>query len=159
MTGQLQPYDPGQLPTREAPSPGECITIELDGLPPYKDTSRSIRNTTHPRYAAFTSLRAAASAAMAGRACYRGPVRLCVVLRAKKLHPRRTLLDYIAGVMDTLGGSHGPTFTYLPIVYEDDCQVSISDSRVISADRPSYRIDICFLDPTKPKPPSRFGGR
>ena len=30
---------------------------------------------------------------------------------------------YLSGVMDTIGGSHGPSFIYLPIVYLDDCQV------------------------------------
>jgi len=150
-----QAYDPGRLPIKRAPSPGESITIELGGLPPYKDASRSIRNPSHPRYPSFKALRDAAMQAMAGRACYRGPVQLSLVLRANEVHPRRRLLDYIGGVMDTLDGSHGPTFTYLPIVYEDDCQVCLTDGRVVPADRQSYRLDVVFLDPAKPKPPSR----
>jgi len=33
------------------------------------------------------------------------------------------LVDYVGGIEDTLDGSHGFTFTYLPIVFQDDCQV------------------------------------
>lgn len=156
MSEHILPHDPGQLPTRAAPSSGDSISIALSGLPPCKDMSRSIRNTDHPRYASFKALREAATQAMAGRAWYRGPVQLSLTIWAKELHPRRCLLDYIGGIMDTLDGSHGLTFTYLPIVYEDDRQVCISDSRIVPADNSSYRLKIVFLDSTKPKPPSRL---
>ena len=34
------------------------------------------------------------------------------------------LVDYLGDVMDTVDGSHGTHLTYLPIAYNDDCQVS-----------------------------------
>ena len=34
------------------------------------------------------------------------------------------LLDYAAGIEDTLDGCHGFSFTYLPVVFEDDCQIA-----------------------------------
>lgn len=66
------PYDPGVIPSKSAPSPGDTITIEAEGLPPYKDISRSIRNITHPRYDAFVALRKAATVAMNGRGLLHG---------------------------------------------------------------------------------------
>jgi hypothetical protein len=56
--------------------------------------------------------------------------------------------------MDTLDGSHGPTFTYLPIVYEDDCQVCFCNSSVAPAEEPRYQLKLVFLDPSNPIPPS-----
>jgi hypothetical protein len=87
------PYDPGTLPTKSSPSPGEFIELEVKGLPPFKDTSRSIRNSSHPHHEAFQALRLAAVRAMDGRAWYNGPVQFELSIHAKELHPRRALLD------------------------------------------------------------------
>lgn len=47
--------------------------------------------------------------------------------------------------MDTLGGSHGPTFTYMPIVYQDDCQVCSLKWSEEEFDTDEYEIVIGFL--------------
>jgi hypothetical protein len=53
----ILPYNPGVLPTVSAPSKGEWIVIKVEGLPPYKEIRRSIRNTKHPRSDSFVALR------------------------------------------------------------------------------------------------------
>jgi hypothetical protein len=117
------PYDPGVLPTLPSPSPGETILIKVDGLPPPKDDSQSIRNRNHPLHPAFLSLRRAAIAVMAGRAWYFGPVELRLTIYGLPGPARWKLYHYAGGVFDTLDGSSGKTFTYLPVAFEDDCQV------------------------------------
>ena len=47
--------------------------------------------------------------------------------------------------MDTLDGSHGPSFTYLPIVYQDDCQVAAALTRLVTSEFTEYQIRITFL--------------
>jgi hypothetical protein len=139
------PYNPGVLPTLPAPAAGERIAFRVDGLPPYKDLSHSIRNVAHPRYQSFAALRSAATAAMNGRAWNFGSIRLSLTIYAPSLHPSRGLVDYMGGVMDTLDGSSGFTFTYLPIVFEDDCQVCDGASRVVESDDEYYEIKIEFM--------------
>lgn len=82
---------------------------------------------------------------MSGRARYAGPVALDLEINASKLDSGRNLLDYESGVMDTLDGSHGATFTYLPIVYEDDAQVVSIQGRIVDAPKESYRLRLEFL--------------
>lgn len=139
------PYDPGLLPTHAPPKPHDSMSLSLPGLPPCKESGRSLRNAEHPRYAAYVALRRAAAEAMRGRAWYRGPVQLDVTIYGPSLPRNRTLLDYAGGVMDTLDGSHGPTFTYLPIVYEDDCQVVGGRHRFIESSSETYAVLIVFL--------------
>ncbi len=141
----LLPYDPGPLPSRSAPLAGESIAFRVDGLPPYKDVSESIRNVEHPRYDSFVALRTAAVAAMAGRAWYFGPIGLDLTIYASKLHANRSLVDYVGGVMDTLDGSSGITFTYLPIVFEDDCQVCAGQNGFVESVDEYYEIRVAFL--------------
>jgi hypothetical protein len=124
--------------------PGEKIRMVVPGLPPYKDAHFSIRNPKHRRYQRFVDLRNAAIAAMAGRAWYVGPVRFTLNIATSEME--HSLGDYAGGVADTLDGSHGLIFTYLPIVYQDDSQiVQMSVSHELSAD-PSYELVIDFLD-------------
>jgi hypothetical protein len=135
--------NPGVLPSKPAPSPDETIEIRLDGLPSFKEINRSIRNPKHPRYEAFMRLREAAITAMDGRECYSGPIRMDFSLCAPRLE--RRLLDYMAGIEDTLDGSHGPNFTYLPIVYQDDCQLCDGRSQFIPSSETFYIVGITFL--------------
>lgn len=136
--------DPGQLPRKPAPKAAERIRFSVSGLPPYKDSRFSIRNPKHPKHKSFLELRTAATRAMNGRKWYDGPVELKLVVRSKFL--KRPMLDYVGGVMDTLDGSHGPSFTYLPIVYQDDCQVSdIASSHFVRCDMQSYTVEVLFL--------------
>lgn len=58
---RLLPYDPGPLPTLPAPKRGEFIEFQVSGLPPFKDTSSSIRNPKHRCYDRFAALRTAAA--------------------------------------------------------------------------------------------------
>jgi hypothetical protein len=147
MPGNLTilPYNPGMLPTAAAPSKGERIVIEVAGLPPYKQIRQSIRNVTHPRYDSFVALRAAATHAMAGRAWYFDAICLDLTVYAPKLHEGCSVRDYVSGVMDTLDGSCGSTFTYLPIVYQDDCQVVGGGSRFVEAQAEHFRVEVEFL--------------
>jgi hypothetical protein len=140
------PYNPGVLPSKPPPAKGESISVSLPGLPPYKQIRASIRNVNHPRYQAFVALREAATEVMGGRAWYSGPVQFDLVVFAPKLHGTCTILDYAGGVMDTIGGSHGFTFTYLPIVYEDDCQVAATGVvRYVPSREERYELTITFL--------------
>jgi hypothetical protein len=140
------PYDPGVLPTQPAPKPGEAISLPLDGLPPYKDQHFSIRNTRHGVNDRFIALRQAAIQAMGGRAAFRGAVALDLHMHAPGFERNMVFLDYVAGIMDSLGGSHGEVFTYLPIVYEDDCQVVLGSSTLTKSDDQFYELLITFLD-------------
>ena len=83
---------------------------------------------------------------MKGRAPYDDAVSIHLELSAPTLEEGKALVDYLGGVMDSLDGSHGETFTYLPIAYEDDCQVVSSKCEFIESDAASYRLRISFLD-------------
>lgn len=119
--------------------------VQIDSWPPWKDIHQSIRNRKHKDHARFAILRRAATGAMAGRAWSQGPI--CLVLRVwgPALEPGRALLDYESGVMDTLDWSHSPSITYLPIAYEDDCQVTESDATFATALNVGYSVDLVFL--------------
>jgi len=139
------PYDPGPLPIAPPPSPGEQITLECEGLPPEKYPGRSLRNPSNPRYDRFQRLRREAIVAMAGRAWYRGPVLLDIEIWVTQLEANRTLLDYVGGILDTLDGGHGMHFTYLPVVYEDDCQVATGKWRIYKGSPDNrYRVHATF---------------
>jgi hypothetical protein len=135
--------DPGPLPNRAAPLASERIAFEVTGLPPDKDLHFSIRNPRHKRHQHFRDLRTAAIVAMSGRARYLGPIELNVVISAPSLD--MSLLDYMSGIMDTLDGSHGPSFTYLPIVYQDDCQIVSSKFGFRKSQNTSYHVEVVFL--------------
>ena len=140
------PYDPGVLPSSPAPSAGEHIVLKIEGLPPYKDRHFSIRNPRHKAYSRFMLLRQAAIKAMAGRAPYRGAIRLDLAMHAPDFERKQAFVDYSGGIMDSLDGSHGTGFTYLPIVYEDDCQVVTSSGRITKDIGAWYEVKIVFLD-------------
>jgi hypothetical protein len=136
--------DPGPLPTLPPPMPGEKICFVVPGFPPHKDLHFSIRNPKHRRYQRFVDLRSAAIAAMAGKAWYLGPVGLTLKILTPAME--HSLGDFSGGIADTLDGSHGPSFTYLPIVYQDDCQIvqmRLSQEHSVDA---SYELVIDFLD-------------
>jgi hypothetical protein len=141
----LLPYDPGVLPTKPCPPVGEEIVIEVDGFPPYKDEHQSIRNRRHPNHDAFRALRAAAIRAMDGRAWYFGAIAMRFELFAPALPRGLRLIDFAAGIEDTLDGSSGCTFTFLPIVFEDDCQVCAFESVITESPHTKYRLTIRSL--------------
>lgn len=142
---QFLPYDPGRLPTKKTPSKGDKLYIKVTGLPPFKDEHFSIRNPKHPNYDDFKRLRDEAIKAMDGMAWYFGPVQLYFTLYALELTSKRTLSDYLAGIEDTLDGSSGDQFTYLPIVFEDDCQVASVKSVFQKSEDTWYTLVITFL--------------
>lgn len=143
---QYLPYDPGVLPSSASPATGEGFVLRIEGLPPYKDEHFSIRNPRHKIYCRFTLLRQAAIAKMGGRAPFRGAVGLDFSMHAPDFEKNKFLVDYVGGVMDTLDGSHGVEFTYLPIVYEDDCQVAVGHNRFIEDESVWYEVTITFLE-------------
>ena len=134
--------DPGPLPTLPPPTPGDVVEFRVEGYPPTKDRSFSIRNVRHPKYPLFLALRQCAVGAMDGRAWYEGPIKLELTLHAPKL--QEALLDYFSGIEDTLDGSHGFTFTYLPVVYQDDCQVCESEMHFQESPNIYYDIRVTF---------------
>ncbi|QDT95367.1 RusA family crossover junction endodeoxyribonuclease [Gimesia aquarii] len=142
---QFLPYDPGKIPSRPAPIPGTLINFSIDGLPPFKDTSFSIRNPKHKIYTRFVKLRIAAIDAMQGHSWSHGPISIDLDMHAPSLEPRRSLTDYTGGVLDTLDGSHGTHFHYLPIVYNDDCQVCSSQTSFHISEKEHYEVRIGFL--------------
>ncbi len=137
--------DPGPLPTKKPPKSGEKVGFVVDGMPPFKELRASIRNPRHRHYARFTALRAAAIKAMNGRCWYDGPVALHLTMHAKKLDEGKRIFDYLSGVFDTLDGSHGTYFTYLPIVFQDDCQVEDSRVSIRDSEKSFYTVEIKFL--------------
>jgi len=52
--------------------------------------------------------------------------------------------DYLGGIMDTLDGSHGEPFTYLPICFQDDCQVISVRWEVADSQEPYYELIVRF---------------
>jgi len=148
--------DPGPLPFRPSPEPNDRIRFQVSGLPPDKDLHFSIRNPKHRRHCRFKELRGAAIAAMAGRARYSGPIQLNVEILARELD--RSLPEYLGGIMDTLDGSHAPSFTYLPVVYQDDCQVVSASVGYEPAQDDSYVVEIIFFDEEwRPVPSKALG--
>jgi hypothetical protein len=83
--------------------------------------------------------------AMNGSAWYFGPVAMNVTLSAPALEKGKRLVDYIAGIQDTLDGSSGCEFTYLPIVFEDDCQVVGGRSRFVKTEKVCYEVEVEFM--------------
>ena len=140
------PYDPGILPTAAAPATGERIVLRIQGLPPYKDEHFSIRNPRHKLHSRFAVLRQVAIAKMDGRAPFRGAVGLDLTVHATNFEKGKSLTDYGGGVMDSLDGSHGAEFTYLPIVYEDDCQVTAAQEHFIKDEAVWYEVVLTFLE-------------
>jgi hypothetical protein len=135
--------NPGVIPTLPPPDSGERVIIRVSGLPPYKDLSFSIRNPSHPNYAAFVELRNEAIKVMGSRTWYDGAIKLNLTLNAPTLD--RNLSNYVGGIEDTLDGSHGMTFTYLPIVFQDDCQVCSIEAKFVKTDKTGYIIEIEFV--------------
>ncbi len=139
------PYDPGVLPTKPSPVAGKKVVMRVSGYPPYKDEHFSMRNPRHRNYNGFVRLREVAIAAMNGRAWYFGAIAMSVTLSAPRFEDGKTLSDYVMGIEDTLDGSSGRQFTYLPIVFEDDCQVVSCRNRFTKTDKVSYEVEIKFL--------------
>jgi hypothetical protein len=141
---KLRPY-PGPLPSKPSPRAGQKIIIEVSGLPPYKQIRASIRNPRHPHHTRFLKLREAALKVMGGRRWTDRPVSVNLTMYAPAFEERRVLCEYLSGVNDTLDRSHGECFTYLPIVFQDDCQVSRCKSQFNSSRTAHYVVEIDFL--------------
>ena len=137
--------DPGKLPHKPEPKAGSSLKFMLSGYPPYKSKGFSIRNPGHKHYDRFVILRRSAISAMKGRKWYDGPIEMNLTLYAPKFEKNKGLNAYVGGIMDTLDGSHGQHFTYLPIVYQDDCQVTNGRHRFMESDEPYYELEIVFL--------------
>jgi hypothetical protein len=138
--------DLGVLPTKPKPKCGQTITLRVPGLPPYKDEHFSIRNIRHRHNERFVRLREEAIKAMAGRAWSQGAIRLRFTLFAPAFEKGKALIDYAAGVEDTLDGSHGDTFTYLPTAFQDDCQVCKVRYDFRRSKKIHYVVKVTFLD-------------
>ncbi len=152
--------DPVVIPSKPAPLAGERLTIEVEGLPPDKDRNRSIRSVRHPAYSDFIRLGEEAIKQMDGRAWFDDDVWLYVDLLVPAGTLKATgrgLLDYIGGIMDTPDGSHGPSFTYLPIAMQDDRQVRLGGWTKAEAESPHYRVVISF-DHELERDSARVGG-
>lgn len=81
---------------------------------------------------------------MAGRAWYFGAVELSLTVESPSHFDHEDLLAHVSGIMDTLGGSAGQTFTYLPIVYQDDCQVCGITSEWHENSQERYEVKLLF---------------
>ena len=89
-------------------------------------------------------LREKAIEAMAGRAWSFDAIELTLILHGNPDNFDKTACDYISGIMDTLDGSSGQTFTFLPIVYEDDCQVYSGGFKILNSESQKYEVFIKF---------------
>jgi hypothetical protein len=85
---------------------------------------------------------------MDGRAWSSGAVRLDLTIFGPQANREHSIDWYFAGVLDTLDGSHGFTFTYLPVAFEDDCQVCDSRCQFVEAPEPRYEVTVTFLEGT-----------
>jgi len=86
--------------------------------------------------------------AMGGRKWFDGGGRLELTCRQPESGSISDLFPYLSGVMDTLGGSHAPSFIYLPIIYLDDGQVTAASVGGEIAPIEGYTIKIEFVEPT-----------
>jgi hypothetical protein len=137
--------EPGLLPTKESPRRGSCVSFMVSGLPPYKDSHFSIRNKVHSLHQRFVLLRESATRAMNGRKWYEGPISLEIMMYAKGFEKGKNAVDYMGGIMDSIDGSHGIAFTYLPIVIQDDCQVTSGTFSLRKLNRNQYQVIVTFL--------------
>lgn len=137
--------DVGPLPTLPPPNAGELLHLKIEGRPPEKTISRSMRNPNSSQRARFMALRGAAIEAMAGRKWYEGGVRVDFLHLSPEQGGVIGPHDYFGGILDTIGGSHGFTFIYLPIVYLDDSQAIKSTLRREVAPSERYEVEIEFL--------------
>jgi hypothetical protein len=134
----------GQIPTKGAPSFGHEISISVEGLPPYKDLHASIRNTKHRHHPRFVALRHAATEAMDGRCWSTEAIALWISVFTPGLDKNKNLSDDLGGITDTLDGTHGKSFTYLSVCFQDDCQVSSAGIASFDSGTPHYEIRIQF---------------
>jgi hypothetical protein len=88
------------------------------------------------------ALRHAAIEAMDGRKWYEGPVKMDLTIHGPE---RVSLVKHAGGVSDTLDGSQGPNFIYLPIAYLDDCQIVACRYRQEAAAEYEYEVTVRFL--------------
>lgn len=82
---------------------------------------------------------------MDGRKWADGPISMAITMYAPAFEKGKNLLIYLGGIMDTLDGSHGFSFTYLPIVYQDDCQVCECKEYFKTSSKCHYTVEIEFL--------------
>ncbi len=141
----LPALHPGALPTKPTPKIGHRLNFKVSGLPPYKDFKTSIRNSHNKNHDRFLRLREAATKAMRGHMWSDRAVSLTLSVFAPALEKETGLIDYVAGIADTLGGSHGQNFTYLPIVYQDDVQLHLGRHRFHESSTTYYIVGIQFL--------------
>lgn len=140
------PYNPGTIPTKPAPKQGEEIVFSVNGMPPYKDLNQSIRNCKHPAHNRFKLLREKAIEAMAGRAWSFGGIELELKLFGAPNDYDKPAYEYLSGISDTLDGSSGQSFTFLPIIFEDDCQVNSGGYVFVESEDIGYEIHIKFCE-------------
>jgi len=119
------------------------IKFIVEGIPPYKDFSRSIRNYQHPDHDRFLKLRKTAKVAMKNREYHRGPV--AIKFHYIRKEGKRKIWEYLSGILDSLGGSHGFTFHWVPIVFLDDCQIQKIHISQETGKRDRYLLEIIFL--------------
>jgi len=81
---------------------------------------------------------------MNGRAWSCGAISLSITANVPKFDKNKKLYDYLGGIMDTLDGSHGEHFTYLPICFQDDCQVISARCEVVDSQETYYEVRIRF---------------
>jgi hypothetical protein len=136
----ILPYDPGALPTRPAPLKGDVIRIEVQGLPPPKTISavdpQCKPSNAHIIHGTETCCD-----------CRDGRSRLGFRSSRAEYYAVWSVDSglYMGGVMDTLDSSSGTTFTYLPIVFEDDCQVVQSEVKRQDYPTNKYIIEVTIL--------------
>lgn len=82
---------------------------------------------------------------MGGRQWFLGAVGLELLMFGPERHHWLVANEYLGGIMDTLDGSHGTHFTYLPIVYQDDSQVALTSTKFQMAPEHRYTLDVSFL--------------
>lgn len=95
---------------------------------------------------------------MAGRKWFEGSIEILLVYRA----PQPTSADestYLLGILDTLGGCHGPALHLPPIIYLNDSQVVTAAARPEIAAAESYEVTTDFLQRRAPSFIAEKGNR
>lgn len=81
---------------------------------------------------------------MAKRAWSNEAIAITLVIHAAYLDENKIIPDYLSGVLDALDGSHGESFTYLPVCFQDDCQVVSSLTQHVHSSESFYELEIRF---------------
>jgi hypothetical protein len=129
----------------------ERVSFDVVGWPPVKNEAKSMLSAGHRN-----AVRVQALLSAAARACddqgfepvVNGPIELTVEIRGPAGGPKADLTNYLGGIADVLqNGQPNIDTTWLGdlaevYLYTNDRQIVAVHGRIVTADRPGYRVII-----------------